>query len=447
MAIFDTARKQLQKLFGKGHEEHTGADPTDRAGMPADLAMAQNDGVVGFAHTVIGHSHEKKGTVCQDASIYIQKAGYTLIAVSDGHGSGNFPRSDRGSRFACQAAASAADTFVRDFDPAMLEEEGRHEAAVVQLCKNILLQWNAAVEADWKAEPITEEEAAQADEKYRAAYLNGERCTHAYGTTLLAVLMTPKYILAIRNGDGQCVTIDRTGGFDTPIPWNDKCRANMVTSLCDYNAIQEFRVWFSKDLPAAVFIGTDGIDNSYPRQADLFGLYCNICTEALRNGLETAGRDAAEFLPKLTQQGSRDDVSMAGILSGSALRAVQTELEAYLAERQRLKALEASKRQLARLNRELKELHKRLDLTEQHLQDSMQELEQVENGSSSWSTIPGLEPTDAELEALMDGIRTAECEITDLKARQSDLSEAVAAEKEKRAQLEAAAPGAQPPAQ
>ena len=77
----------------------------------------------------------------------------------------------------------------------------------------------------------------------------------------------------------------------------------------------------------------------------------------------------------------------------------------------------------------------------------MRALEEVENGSSSWSAIPGLEPTDAELEALMDGIRTAEWEITDLKARQSNISEAVAAEKEKRAQLEAAAPGVQPPAQ
>lgn len=419
MAIFDAAKKQLQKLFGRGSQEAPD-------GTSAKAPEASGSPVCGFAHTIPGHGHAKnESSPCKGASLWLQKSEYTLIAVSDG---GNRPRGDRGSRFACQAVVTAADVFVDSFDPTA-EDERRQGEAVVQFCRSILQQWQIAVRADYEADPLPQAAGDEAPDPARA-----------YGATLMTVLLTPRYVLGIRGGNGQCVAIDKAGNFDTPIPWNDKCRGGTVPMLCDRNAIQDLRAWFSREVPAAVFLGSDGVGNGRTRRSDLFALYGGICKNALGSRLETAGDRAAERLAECAQKGRQDSISMAGILDGRALQAIGPKLEAYLAEQQRLRALEASKRRLSHLNRELKEIRKRLEMTEQQLQDSTGELAQIRSGHSAWSGIPGLEPNDAEMAGLQEGIRNAREEIDGLQVRLCRLCEEADAEKETRAKLEAAAP-------
>lgn len=312
-----------------------------------------------FACSHIGSSHQKSGTVLQDASASFDRERYCLIAVSDGHGSANFTRSDRGAQFACQVTAEAVEAFMQDADLRALASPFRRDAVVTQLCKNILLRWSQAVARDCEAHPFTEQEVEKVQEKYRAAYLAGERQEHAYGATLQLALITEDFFLAIRNGDGQCVIVDEKGRFSAPVPENEKCEASFTTSLCDENAIEDFRYYYDNRVPCGVFLGSDGIENSYTGMEELFALYRNICRKAVSGGAEAASGQVAQALAVITERGSGDDVSIAGIFHMPALETLGPVLEAD-AQRRRLALEQAEQaRQRQRALRHIRDLEAR----------------------------------------------------------------------------------------
>ena len=67
-------------------------------------------------------------------------------------------------------------------------------------------------------------------------------------------------------------------------------------------------------MPAAVFLGTDGVENSYATETELHGFYIGLARTVSENGLDEGVRQLAEFLPVMTKKGSGDDVSCAGII-------------------------------------------------------------------------------------------------------------------------------------
>ena len=145
------------------------------------------------------------------------------------------------------------------------------------------------------------------------------------------------------------------------IPWNDKCDANVTTSLCDEDAIAEFRYYYSKERPVAIFLGSDGVDDSYPELPnDLYNLYRAICTEAINNGVNIVESDVEEFLPKLTAQASGDDVSIAGIIDEEALNAIDSVLNDMKLAREKAIEFEKKKRKTQIVERQIKEINRDL---------------------------------------------------------------------------------------
>lgn len=301
-----------------------------------------------FARTSIGFSHISSKKPCQDYSATFENDIASVIVISDGHGSNNFIRSDRGSKFACDVAVDAVIGFLQSLNLDNLENEFLRDDIVTQLCKYILLRWNSLVDEDATSNPFTEEDVEKVADKYKQRYLNGEAVEHAYGCTLILVIVTRDFCLAIRNGDGQCVAIDREGRFTTPIPWNDNCEFNVTTSLCDSEAIDNFRYYYSTDLPAAIFIGSDGVDDSYTSVEELYNLYRNICLHALNNGTETVAEQVEQLLPEITRRGSTDDVSIAGLINPAVLEDTRTAMEIAL-ELHQMQMVEARKEQKKRI--------------------------------------------------------------------------------------------------
>ena len=70
------------------------------------------EGFFAFSLSQQGKTHVDRGVVCQDYSDTFSDESNAVIAVSDGHGSENFVRSDRGSKYACEAALEAATDFL-----------------------------------------------------------------------------------------------------------------------------------------------------------------------------------------------------------------------------------------------------------------------------------------------------------------------------------------------
>lgn len=345
---------KIKNKFVRSHEtdEQQDSEACVKQGDTAQWENSSDFDVLALKH--IGFSHLENKRPCQDNVLSSKKEKYILLSLSDGHGGSNYIRSDRGSALACKAAEEALCEFAEGLSIQKLSSERQRNEALTMVCKNILHRWNEAVKADYQKESFQESELEEVSAHYKASYERGQKVEHAYGATLIAVLLTPEYFLAIRNGDGECIIFDDDGKFWTPIPWNEKCEASVVTSLCSDNAIDDFRWFFTNKLPAAVFLSSDGVDNSYPEQEELYDLYGSIIQEYQSCGLESVTRELEEFLPLLSEKGSQDDVSLAAIFHKHKIAELKETLDLRQESRNSQKEKEHQERLQKRLDAEQK---------------------------------------------------------------------------------------------
>ena len=271
--------------------------------------------VYDFAFSEQGYNHIKSGKVCQDCSGHYADSSMAIIVVADGHGSDNYPRTDRGSKFAVKAAITAIREFVNTVTDNSIDVFEDSNTYLEQLAKNILANWYMAGDADLKKSPWSEDELSMVSEKYKKRYLSGEKQEKAYGTTMIAACHTKEYWFGLQIGDGKCVCISKNGSMYEPIPWDNECQANITTSICDSEAIDEFRYCFMQECPIATIMGTDGIDDSYANTEEMYVLYRSILAIFAEHGRETGESEIQAFLPVLSRKGSGDDVSIAGLVA------------------------------------------------------------------------------------------------------------------------------------
>lgn len=271
-----------------------------------------------FHLTVIGASHIKSGTVCQDCSQSCEKTECRLVVVCDGHGGADYCRSDRGSKLAAVAFMDCMENpdLIAALSAAATEKQ--RKSRIEQLIKSIIARWNSLVEQDMRQHPFDEDELSGVSEKARRRYEAGERLQAAYGTTLIGAVLAEDFWLGLQIGDGKCVVVSENGEFTQPIPWDEECFLNVTTSLCDENAAKEFRFCFSRTLPAAVFIGSDGIDDCFAGDERLYDFYRVTLRSFAQTDEETTIAQLKEYLPTLSEKGSGDDMSV-GILVNTDL--------------------------------------------------------------------------------------------------------------------------------
>ncbi len=274
-------------------------------------------GFKSFNYTCTGASHIKNNTVCQDASASLDTKHYGFTVVCDGHGGEDYFRSDRGSKMAADAFCSCVTdkAFAKRFDK--IESASELPDLITQLIKSIILRWNTAVEEDLKANPVSKEEMMQVSDKARSRYAAGEKLQAIYGTTLIGFVCGKYWCFGIQIGDGKCVVANKWGQLIQPIPWDDRCFLNTTTSLSDENAYEEFRYWYernlNKDFPVAVFLCSDGIDDSFVGDEKLHDFYRLILKNLAESRTMQPLSELKEYLPTLSLQGSGDDISI-GIL-------------------------------------------------------------------------------------------------------------------------------------
>ena len=272
-----------------------------------------------FSATEVGYNHIKISKVCEDASEFYDDEKMHICVVADGHGSDNYPRTEYGSKYAVDAAIECVIDFVNTADPKdVLKDNDNNYCMLNQLAKSILKGWYQSVEENFNKRPFSEEELLLVSEKYKRKYISdNEEERHiekAYGCTLILFAVTEEYSFGLQIGDGKCVYIDFNGEFSEPIPWDENCQLNVTTSICDSDAIDEFRYFVTEKKPTAVFIGSDGIDDSYASKEELYALYRSILKIFIENGVEVGKSEIKEYLPVLTKKGSGDDVSVALII-------------------------------------------------------------------------------------------------------------------------------------
>lgn len=257
-----------------------------------------------------GSSHILTDKPCQDCAASHYTKDYAIGIVADGHGSDRYFRSERGARFAVEITMTTLQELLSSTKNMKQLPKGDWQK---QIATSIISRWNDRIEKDRSEATFTDNELSVLKDSDKQEIESG-RWQFVYGTTLIAVVMTKDCYFGLQIGDGKCVAIDAAGKPQQPIPWDDRCFLNQTTSLCDNDAISIIRsVYTTNNLPVAVFAASDGVDDTYTTDERLYTFYQTLW-KMLRDNPDKAVADLQDFLPKMSEQGSHDDISIAGVI-------------------------------------------------------------------------------------------------------------------------------------
>ena len=306
-----------------------------------------------FCTSVRGAGHITKKMPCQDYSICENNDGIQVLVVCDGHGGSSYVRSHTGAKLAAIVTRRILKTFAQtaktdvfsgidmavtakpqrnpfidvdgnkvryqDLDETQQEvarqaqdyiaatEHNQEEQSIVNgIITEIIAKWKEEIDEDARLHKFTKEEKT---------LLAGRDLSKAYGCTVLAYLRTPTYWLALQIGDGKIICCDDHLHWSEPVPRDCECFLNRTTSLCDKSPEKEFRYAFSGkgNFPIGVFLNSDGVDGSFGNKENLQGFYTNVI-ELFQDRDTDIQTELIEFLPKLSEQGNHDDMSIAGLV-------------------------------------------------------------------------------------------------------------------------------------
>ena len=272
-----------------------------------------------FHHTCIGYSHLQSGKPCQDASFAGTIGDLYLAIVSDGHGGHPHPRSAIGAQFAVETAKEIVTTHLND----LMNPDYR-----LGIFDMLVVKWKLKVLTHFNQNPITEQEEESLNLVVRHIDSVGDFIAPLYGCTLMVACVHPNGWFAFQIGDGMCVVMHHNPEqpASQPIPQDEKCFLHMTSSICDHNAVEDFRyVDGNKDnIPYAIFLGSDGIDNSFANEK----IWQNFYMDCLKHcsSRDTIMQELIDALPKLSQKGSQDDMSVAAIVDSAALDVAVPEI-------------------------------------------------------------------------------------------------------------------------
>lgn len=260
----------------------------------------------GINISVRGFSHIVKNTPCQDSSRCFFGGEFAVGAVSDGHGSSRHFRSAVGSEIAVRTAIrTICDFFERNSNLPELVSKNP-EKSLRKIEANILLNWYEEINAHLRFNAFNDEEK---DFMQKESIIPET----AYGATLIVGVLTKFHCFGFQIGDGGFLLSIGDDMF-FPVPDDLRLVANFTTSLCDGNAIDEFRHFCvsAEESDCGIFLCTDGLVNSFSSEDD----FISFSKRLIKNDM-VSERDALKaHLSDRSEKGSRDDISLSVLLKG-----------------------------------------------------------------------------------------------------------------------------------
>ena len=280
--------------------------------------------LVKFAVKARGISHIENDSPCQDAVTAQLSRNKTvgIACVADGHGSAKHFRSDKGSVMAVQVAEKALFDFCGTIATEKAaffnrkpgnEEKQKNDilTKLKQLEGNIIYQWRNGVLRDFTKNPFTEAETKFCKDNNITLDDDPANMMFVYGTTLLAGLVSDSFWFVLQIGDGQCVVLENRENISIPVVEDERLAFGRTTSLCDNDAIKNFRENYGFSKILGLTLATDGISDSF--EPEKYLQFNKELYEKFMNFPVRAETELQDFLPEISERGSRDDVSIAGI--------------------------------------------------------------------------------------------------------------------------------------
>ncbi len=271
-----------------------------------------------FGSSVQGASHLRTNVPNQDAIDWLawhsRDQQFITLALADGHGNARYFRSGTGA----QQAVAVAKTLLKELGRVYSQSQNLavlKEMAEQQLPQILVRQWNDAIDQQLAAAPFTAQELEKLNPDFQARLTNNPRL--AYGTTLVAALLTQTFILYLQLGDGDILTVDEAGHVaNAPLVIDPHLTGNTTTSLCMTDAWRFVRTYLqplSEHTPAMIMLSTDGYANSFEEKAgflaaakDIFA----IVREESDSGVSSLRANLPDWLRATSDGGSGDDISV-----------------------------------------------------------------------------------------------------------------------------------------
>ncbi|MCS6776811.1 MAG: PP2C family serine/threonine-protein phosphatase [Chloroherpetonaceae bacterium] len=183
------------------------------------------------AASVCGTAHERAGMPCQDACGWrLLPGGVLLAAVADGAGSATL--AEVGAQIAVQTALSALTQAARTYSGAL------SVAATEEWIRRSVMATREAVQTEAAVQATPERE---------------------FACTLIALVATPRFVIAAQIGDGATVVQDASGGMSTLTAPNEEGYINETHFLTDPDAMAHLHVHCCESRITAVAALTDGL--------------------------------------------------------------------------------------------------------------------------------------------------------------------------------------------
>ncbi|MFP3088978.1 protein phosphatase 2C domain-containing protein [Treponema sp. TIM-1] len=274
-----------------------------------------------FSAKAQGKSHIEKNIPCQDAAEAILGSNIGMAFVADGHGGAKYFRSERGSELAVSVARKSLYDFYGKilrqktafFDKKAVSIEQKNKEItdfLKQLEGNIIYQWRNSVIEHLNTNPLTDAEKEICISN-KIDMDDPSNLILLYGTTLLAAFMSGSFWFVLQIGDGLIVVLDNDGIASLPVPEDERLAFGRTTSLCDSDAIKNFRENFGFESIKGITVATDGVADSF--EPEKYLRFNEELLEKFTHIPVKAEADLQEFLPRLSERGSGDDVAITGI--------------------------------------------------------------------------------------------------------------------------------------
>jgi len=269
-----------------------------------------------IAESVIGSTHIRKNLPNQDnGGTLLSKKGYPHICVvSDGHGSKDYFRSDRGSAFAIQVAIRVILQFFNQ-EPTLTRSN-----ITEMICKEIVKEWRESILLDIQKFPYDLRECAIIEEgrnkiKYNIPVDPDYEKIRPYGSTLLIAIITEEQTILFQLGDGDIVVQSPAGTFYRPISEDEQKLGNETYSLCMHESWRDFKINRLDFIPDFLMLSTDGYLNSFLNEEGFFIAvrdfysYLNKA-DNFDAGVQLIKSNIHQWLTTTSQKGSGDDITL-----------------------------------------------------------------------------------------------------------------------------------------
>ncbi|OJV96032.1 MAG: hypothetical protein BGO39_03395 [Chloroflexi bacterium 54-19] len=275
-----------------------------------------------LSKSVRGANHKLSSSPNQDYIDWRRYGQSLVLAVADGHGSSKCFRSDKGSEFAVKAFLTLFEELIANNSEETIQGLLKRDAKE-HLSRKLVQGWKSLVDSHLENNPFAEDlENLLTREGYQTFMKVKLNPYLAYGSTILGVMVNPKFIFWFQLGDGDIVVITEKGGIVRPIGDNTQFLGNETASLSDKQAYNSVRVSFvslENYPPQLIMLSTDGYSNSYPEDADFLkvaGDYLDLLKKWGDVKLEAA---LDTFLNTTSEKGSGDDITLGLIYRFSIL--------------------------------------------------------------------------------------------------------------------------------